>query len=304
MQYIYNGWNNLPRFVALSAILHILIISAAAYFASITPLKKYITPVYTVDLLGPIAEKPKEADIKPAQESKSLPVEEPKPIVVKPVEKKAEQPKTAKIEKSIPLKPVPESRKQGKEKVIETKEKADIDIAVKRIKEKVKKEEDDEASLQKSIMEIEKEANIQKRIEALKKEIEKRESLSRHLVEIKSSAKGIETASKVTGEITQELIDLELNAYYLKLRDAIQSKWVFPNDSKKDLMTIINIKISKSGNLMEKWIETSSGNPSYDNSVIRAIEKAAPFPPLPDIFKNNFMEQGFRFCPYGCPKED
>ncbi|MBI5892665.1 MAG: TonB C-terminal domain-containing protein, partial [Deltaproteobacteria bacterium] len=271
MQYIYNGWNNLPRFVALSAILHILIIGAAAYFASITPLKKYITPVYTVDLLGPIAEKPKEADIKPAQEAKPSAVEEPKPLI-KPneIEKpiKTEKPKTAKIEKAIPLK---------KEKVIETKEKADIDIAVKRIKEKVKKEEDDEASLQKSIIEVEKEANIQKRIEALKKEIEKRESAAKHLVEIKSSAKGIETASKITGNITQELIELEFNAYYSRLWEAIQSQWAFPNDSKRDLMAIISIKISRAGNLMEKWIEKPSGSAAFDNSAIRAIEKAAPF---------------------------
>ncbi len=293
MQYIYRGWNNLPRFIALSAILHILIIGAAAYFASITPLKKYITAVYTVDLLGPIAEKPKEAGIKPVQEVKPSAVEEPKPIV-KPVEKKAEQPKTAKIEKAIPLK---------KEKVIETKEKADIDIAVKRIKEKVKKEEDDEASLQKSIMEIEKEANIQKRIEALKKEIEKRESVTKHLVEIKSSAKGVETASKVTGKITQELIELEFKAYYLKIKDIIWLKWILPNDySKKDLLAIINIKISRAGNLMEKSFEKKSGNLVFDNSVIRAIEKAAPFPPLPETFMDNFMEIGL--CFPECPKEE
>lgn len=299
MQYIYNGWNNLPRFVALSAILHVLIIGSAAYFASITPLKKYITPVYTVDLLGPIAEKPKEADIKPVHETKPVSVEEPKPIIqpkekINEKQKKDENIKTAKIEKAIPLK---------KEKVIETKEKADIDIAIKKLKEKVKKEEDDEASLQKSIMEIEKEANIQKRIEALKKEIEKRESATKHLVEIKSSAKGIETASKITGNITQELIELEFNAYYSRLWEAIQSQWAFPNDSKRALMAIISIKISKSGNLMEKWIEKPSGSAAFDNSAIRAIEKASPFPPLPDVFKNNFMELGIRFCPYGCKEE-
>ncbi|MBI5893857.1 MAG: TonB C-terminal domain-containing protein, partial [Deltaproteobacteria bacterium] len=73
--------------------------------------------------------------------------------------------------------------------------------------------------------------------------------------------------------------------------------------SKRDLMAIISIKISRAGNLMEKWIEKPSGSAAFDNSAIRAIEKAAPFPPLPDVFKSNFMELGIRFCPYGCPKE-
>lgn len=294
MQYIYNGWNNLPRFVALSAILHVLIISAAAYFASITPLRKYITPVYTVDLLGPIAEKPKEADaIKSVQESKPLPIEEPKPLV-KPVEKKAEEPKTAKVEKAIPLKK-------------EREEKVDVDITVNRLKEKVKKEEAEEAQIKKRIEEFETNTKIQKRIDELEKEIKKSESAAKKMVniEVKSSVRGVEPASKITGEITQELINLESNAYSLKLRENIYSHWIFPNDSKRDLIAIISIKISRAGNLTEKWFEKSSGNPAYDNSAMRAIEKAAPFPPPPDVlFENNFVEAEIRFCPYGCPKED
>jgi len=218
--------------------------------------------------------------------------------VIKPKEKASVKPakdETAKADKATPLKPVPEESKHEKEKSSASEEKADVDAAVKRLAEKIKSEEEGEAVIRKSIEELKAYASIQKKIEELKRDIERRGSIAKKIVEIKPVVKNTETASIVTGKITQELIDMEFKAYYSMLWETIQANWAYPDNSRKDLTAVIGIKISRAGNLIEKWFEKYSGSSAFDQSAMRAIEKAAPFPPLPDIFKDNFMEIGLCF---------
>jgi periplasmic protein TonB len=39
----------------------------------------------------------------------------------------------------------------------------------------------------------------------------------------------------------------------------------------------------------------SSGNPLYDRAALRAVEEAAPFPPLPEDFKAPFLRPFINF---------
>lgn len=54
-------------------------------------------------------------------------------------------------------------------------------------------------------------------------------------------------------------------------------------------------EIARDGTLRRVSIEKSSGGPSYDEAALRAITDVAPFPPLPDEFKEPFLRvhQGF-----------
>jgi colicin import membrane protein len=43
--------------------------------------------------------------------------------------------------------------------------------------------------------------------------------------------------------------------------------------------------------------EKRSGNHYLDDSAMRAIKKANPLPPLPDVFRDEYLEIGIRFLP-------
>jgi len=49
------------------------------------------------------------------------------------------------------------------------------------------------------------------------------------------------------------------------------------------------------GTLNEAGFEKPSGNRFFDESALKAIKKAAPFPPLPDWVREGSIEVGIRF---------
>jgi TonB family protein len=80
--------------------------------------------------------------------------------------------------------------------------------------------------------------------------------------------------------------------YYAKIRKEIWQQWVFPETGKRDLETIISIRILKDGRIINNRIEKSSGNPLFDRSAIKALAKASPLPAPPYE-----MDVGVRFYP-------
>ncbi len=69
----------------------------------------------------------------------------------------------------------------------------------------------------------------------------------------------------------------EVQEYNLKVAQKIIAKFEMPNTN-SNLATLIIFKIDTAGNLVEYDIKESSGNADYDNKVVAAIEKAAPYP--------------------------
>jgi TonB family protein len=78
--------------------------------------------------------------------------------------------------------------------------------------------------------------------------------------------------------------------YYTRIRREIWNQWVFPDTGRKDLETIISIRIMKDGTIITQKIEKSSGNSLFDRSAIKALTKASPLSPPP-----HEMEIGVRF---------
>jgi protein TonB len=60
---------------------------------------------------------------------------------------------------------------------------------------------------------------------------------------------------------------------------------------------IVVIKIQRDGRILEANFEKASGNRQLDASVMNALKKADPLPPLPDDFRESFLEIGIRFIP-------
>ncbi len=78
-----------------------------------------------------------------------------------------------------------------------------------------------------------------------------------------------------------------IDIYKLEIRYRILENWVFPQyaaGTSENLKTVIAIKISAGGKILDMWFDRRSGNNYYDESARKAILKSAPLPPLPPAY--------------------
>jgi outer membrane biosynthesis protein TonB len=92
----------------------------------------------------------------------------------------------------------------------------------------------------------------------------------------------------------------KLDEYYATIWTQIKKEWTMPGTvitKKEDLETIVVLIIDKQGKLQKTWFEKKSGNNLYDQSTVRAIKKAEPFPPFPKELGEDSLELAIRFLP-------
>jgi outer membrane biosynthesis protein TonB len=96
----------------------------------------------------------------------------------------------------------------------------------------------------------------------------------------------------------------EMVVYTSIVIDRIMQAWFLPPGLKQEalsqnFLTIIDIRIDRDGRVSLQGIERNSGNSLYDNYALAAIKKIQPesFPPLPEVFRNPYVDLGIRFHP-------
>ncbi len=95
-------------------------------------------------------------------------------------------------------------------------------------------------------------------------------------------------------------LDPAMQKYLLDLWEKIKNAWNVPGMAqKKNLETIVLIKIRKDGRIVDINIEKRSGNRVYDESVLRVLRAVEPLPPIPSSLNTDALEVGFRFLPGG-----
>ncbi len=256
-------------------------------------------PVF-VDLVSGVRQgsTPVAEAVPPAAESKERPD---KTEETKKADRKAEAVHGAqKTTVKIPLKPGskaeqkvekrPAEASKAKDAVQKKKEAASVEEALKRVSEKVRKK-DDAAAVESRIEEMRRRSEAEKG--ALAKEVsEVKKSLTR-----RSPAAGSMVRTDA-GSGRSAAIEARYPAYYSLIRDRVQAAWIYPEGfNANDVSIVISIKIGRSGRLIDSWVEKGSGNRSFDESLINAVRKASPFPPLPQDFNSVYLETGLRFCP-------
>jgi colicin import membrane protein len=89
----------------------------------------------------------------------------------------------------------------------------------------------------------------------------------------------------------------QANEYIGAVWVRVKQNWTMPQSllPQKTISTIINVKISRNGTLEYANFEKRSGNRYFDDSALRAVRKASPFPPLPYWIRDNSIEIGIRF---------
>jgi TonB family protein len=87
--------------------------------------------------------------------------------------------------------------------------------------------------------------------------------------------------------------------YHIDVLNAVNKSWRIPKElsSKKDLQTLVTIKIRKDGTIVDLSVDKGSGDKAYDESIIRAVRAAEPLPAIPAALNTDFVELGFRFRP-------
>jgi len=260
-----NSW--IGRMTFLSAFLHVLAMSAMLYLPNLASTRTYYSPVYSVRLVN-------------------------LPPALSPVGKPETGP-AAKVPSSIP--PAPEVEKP------KAKEKA------KPISLSPAKKEDVESKITDAIERIrrrQESKSIDSAIERLRDQKEARQVNSaiegiRKRVTIGSSG-AVEAGETPTGGASSGVMSIKFKIYYNLLWQRIRSVWVLPEEAlrgKKNLETIIAIRIAKDGQIEDIQFEKKSGNAYLDESALRAIKKANPLPPLPPGMGGDKFDVGVRFTP-------
>jgi TonB family protein len=100
---------------------------------------------------------------------------------------------------------------------------------------------------------------------------------------IEGKGRGIGTGEGSLGILK----DPEFLLYYKTVQDQIKTAWTFTGGS-NDLTATVDFAIGADGTLTGLKIGTSSNDSAFDDSVLRAIRRAAPFPAPPEKFRDQF----------------
>ena len=98
--------------------------------------------------------------------------------------------------------------------------------------------------------------------------------------------------SAASAEANSQLAD-----YYTVIWSRIKSQWNLPGgiNPKDNIEAIVQVRIMKNGAISGISFEKKSGLAYFDNSVLRALKKADPLPPLPPWYRENGLDIGIRF---------
>ncbi|HQM76893.1 MAG TPA: TonB family protein [Syntrophorhabdaceae bacterium] len=262
------------KWLVLSTVMHILVIGAFGIPIKKSSKKLNILSSYSVNLVGDpglgrsgaghISE-----DIPgPARErtekkiSKPVPQKKPEPARVKPkLERKEKEPAISLSKKKVPVKQTP---------VKETASKEELSRLSERIKE------------------------IRKRTDYL--DVSQAKSGTGSGTG-RAGGQGFGLSGSSDGG--SRPMDPVSQQYILGIWEKIKNSWGLPGMSsfKKDLETIVTIRIRRDGRITDINVEKRSGNRVYDESILRVLRSVEPLPPIPASLNMDTIEIGFRFLP-------
>ncbi len=92
-------------------------------------------------------------------------------------------------------------------------------------------------------------------------------------------------------------MDAQMRAYYAAIWSRIKGRWALPQGilPGEVLETVIDVTILRSGAVTEVNFEKRSGNRYFDDSAMKAIQRASPLPPLPAWISDSSIGVGIRF---------
>lgn len=84
--------------------------------------------------------------------------------------------------------------------------------------------------------------------------------------------------------------------YQNRMLSTIKNNWVWVGP-RGNIKVVVHFNIKDNGEIVGLKIVQSSGNASYDDSVLRAVRKSSPLPALGESIRNGFSEVELAFRP-------
>ena len=102
-----------------------------------------------------------------------------------------------------------------------------------------------------------------------------------------------------SGAVSSAELGARMKSYYGSIWTRIKRRWSMPPDllPRENIEVVIHVRILRSGAVEGISFEKRSGNSYFDESAMRAVRKASPFPPLPEGMGDGGIEMGIRFHP-------
>jgi colicin import membrane protein len=250
--------------IVVSLGLHVLLVGALALWPGWRLTKpRSFAPVYNVSLVSPSVLAPAPALAPKPQAAPVKPA--PRPALA-PVVKPSPKKEAVALKKDKPqrLKPKPEAKQPDASKLLASR--------LKHMERKVAAQQKAERSLNSALSKLESK------------------------VATRQAASGAFAA----GAASADTSSLRFQVYYTEIWERVRRQWVLPEallTSRKGLEAVVVARIRRDGSLAKVWLEHSSGNSRLDASALRAVERAAPFPPLPSVVRGREHEVGLRFKP-------
>jgi len=93
-----------------------------------------------------------------------------------------------------------------------------------------------------------------------------------------------------------EVRGVEYLLYYNQMINRIKKAWVWA-DINRPLEASVHFNITEAGEIVNVRITRSSGDPSYDASIERAVRAASPLAPPPESYRKEFSDVELTFQP-------
>lgn len=94
---------------------------------------------------------------------------------------------------------------------------------------------------------------------------------------------------------TVDAADPQIARYQGQVRSKIIREWIRTNSGTEGdpLRSRVVVRINASGNVISTSFAKRSGDASFDMSAVRAIERASPLPPPPEVVMGEALNEGF-----------
>jgi len=152
------------------------------------------------------------------------------------------------------------------------------------------------------------EASSGSAIDAIRKRVEAAEQRERAVLASSGGARGagmaagsgvagITAGGSPSGTGGNAAFNARMYAYYRLIWARIKKQWTISPGllPRENIGAVIHVRVLRNGDVEEIRFEKRSGNRYFDESALRAVRKASPFPPLPEGTGEGEVEMGIRF---------
>ena len=113
-------------------------------------------------------------------------------------------------------------------------------------------------------------------------------------VEQEATGQGPTVGATARAGVSKEGCEIP-DSYHVEIWDLIRKNFAFPADLVQSREARIVATIMKNGEIRDIRFEERSGSRRFDDSVLEAVRKSDPLPPLPEGYPGPFYNVGFNF---------